>query len=71
MERDTAVVREYYDANAELEWQRLDEHPFEFLLTSYMMERYIQPGERILDIGGGPGTVCDPFRAARLRRHTR
>ncbi len=55
MEQNTTIIRDYYDANPELEWQRLEEHPFEFLLTTHMMDRYIRPGDRILDIGGGPG----------------
>lgn len=61
MQEDIATVKAYYDQNAELEWQRLDEHPFEFLLTTHMMERYIQPGDRVLDIGGGPGRYSIHF----------
>ena len=61
MEQDTAIIQAYYNANAELEWQRLEEHPFEFLLTTYMMEKYIRPGDRILDIGGGPGRYAIHF----------
>ncbi len=61
MESDTSIIQAYYDANAELEWRRLDEHPFEFLLTTHMMERYIRPGERVLDIGGGPGRYAVHF----------
>ena len=61
MQADIATVQDYYNQNAELEWQRLDEHPFEFLLTVYMMERYIRPGESILDIGGGPGRYSIHF----------
>lgn len=48
-------VRAYYDENSQKEWERLEEHPFEFVFTTYMMNRYIQPGQRVLDIGGGPG----------------
>ena len=48
-------VKSYYDENAREEWDRLEHHPFEFLFTTYMMDRYIRPGDRILDIGGGPG----------------
>lgn len=61
MEQDTAIIQAYYNANAELEWRRLDEHPFEFLLSTHMMERYIHPGDRILDIGGGPGRYAIHF----------
>ncbi|MEA4869069.1 Ubiquinone biosynthesis O-methyltransferase [bioreactor metagenome] len=61
MQEDIATVQAYYDQNAELEWQRLDEHPFEFLLTTHMMERYVKPGDRVLDIGGGPGRYAIHF----------
>lgn len=55
MENGISQVRQYYDENAVREWTRLEEHPFEFLLTVYMLEKYIRPGDRVLDIGGGPG----------------
>lgn len=38
-----------------MEWDRLEKHPFEFIITTHMMNRYIKPGDKILDIGGGPG----------------
>ena len=49
------AVKKHYDENAVQEWERLENHPFEFLFTTYMMDQYIQPGDTILDIGGGPG----------------
>lgn len=61
MESDVSTVRAFYDKNADIEWRRLEEHPFEFLLTTRMMERYIRPGESILDIGGGPGRYSIHF----------
>ena len=48
-------VKEYYDANAAYEWGRLDRHPYEFAITKYMMDKFIKPGQSVLDIGGGPG----------------
>ena len=39
-------VKSYYDENAREEWDRLEHHPFEFLFTTYMMDRYIRPGYR-------------------------
>lgn len=48
-------VEQFYDENAQKEWERLEKHPFEFVFTTYMMDKYIQEGQRILDIGGGPG----------------
>ncbi|MCE5196282.1 MAG: class I SAM-dependent methyltransferase [Negativicutes bacterium] len=48
-------VQQYYDEHVEAEWNRLERHPFEFALTIRMLDQYIKPGERVLDIGGGPG----------------
>lgn len=48
-------VKEYYDTAAEIEWDRLQRQPFEFELTTFMMDKYIRPGDSVLDIGGGPG----------------
>lgn len=55
MEDCVRVVQEYYDSDVQMEWGRLERHPFEFIITTRMMDRYINPGDRILDIGGGPG----------------
>lgn len=52
---DRKVVQEYYDATVEGEWERLAHNPHEFCITTAMMDRYIKPGHRVLDIGGGPG----------------
>jgi SAM-dependent methyltransferase len=30
-------------------------HPFEFEITMRFMNRYIKPGDKVLDLGGGPG----------------
>ena len=48
-------VKNYYDENCQKEWERLDRHPFEFIFTTYMMDKYIHDGDKVLDIGGGPG----------------
>lgn len=55
MDDYVGVIREYYDSDVQKEWDRLEKHPFEFRITTDMMDRYIKPGDRILDIGGGPG----------------
>jgi 2-polyprenyl-3-methyl-5-hydroxy-6-metoxy-1,4-benzoquinol methylase len=49
------TVKEHYDIHAQDEWNRLKEHPYEFIFTTYEMDRFIEPGDSILDIGGGPG----------------
>ncbi|MCL2811412.1 MAG: class I SAM-dependent methyltransferase [Clostridia bacterium] len=52
---DTDIVRTFYDADVEMEWNRLDKHPVEFELTKRFLRRYISDGARVLDVGGGPG----------------
>lgn len=55
MKEDIRLVKDYYDLIAGHEWERFDRHPYEFELTLRMMNRYILPGDSVLDIGGGPG----------------
>jgi len=53
----TSEVRKYYDENAELEWQRLN-NPYsmvEFSSTMYLIEKYFPKNGEIIDIGSGPG----------------
>ena len=54
-------IKQYYDEDSLREWDRLERHPFELLLTTYMMEKYIKPGDSVLDIGGGPGRYSIHF----------
>ncbi len=55
MAKPIEIVKQYYNENAEKEWGRLSTHVFEFSITKHMMDLQIQPGDTILDIGGGPG----------------
>ena len=56
MREEKEAIREHYDADPQKEWDRLKiKHPYEKYITIRMMERYIRPGDTILDIGGGPG----------------
>ncbi len=48
------TVRAYYNEGCEGEWRRINGRP-EFLLTCRFLDRYIKPGDKVLDIGGGPG----------------
>ena len=48
------IVQEFYNSAVQGEWERIVGKP-EFLLTCRMMDRYIKPGDTVLDIGGGPG----------------
>jgi len=54
MDENTKTIREHYDANVLGEWNRIAGRP-EFLLTCRMLDRYIKSGDKVLDIGGGPG----------------
>jgi len=54
MDTITKTIQEYYDTTVLDEWNRIAGRP-EFLLTCRMLERYIKPGDTVLDIGGGPG----------------
>jgi len=49
--------REYFNEHVQEETERLTvKNPLEFMLTTYMMERYIgEKDQSILDIGSGPG----------------
>lgn len=55
MKREIAEVQAYYDANALEEWDRLDRHPLEWVVTTHYLKQLIPEGSRVLDIGGGPG----------------
>lgn len=55
MKENIKTVETFYNENAEYEWNRLKDHPFEFIFTTYMMDKYIKAGDKVLDIGGGPG----------------
>ena len=56
MREETEAIRASYNASPQKEWDRLKvKHPFEKYITTHMIDRYIRPGDTILDIGGGPG----------------
>ena len=56
MREETDAIRAHYNADPQKEWDRLmKKYPHEKYITVHMMDRYIQPGCSILDIGGGPG----------------
>jgi S-adenosylmethionine-dependent methyltransferase len=49
------IVRKFYDETVDYEWERLERHKVEFELTKRYLNRYIKPGDKVLDLGGGPG----------------
>lgn len=49
-------AQQFYDANADYEWKRLERHPHEFALNMAMLAEYLPKAPcRVLDVGGGPG----------------
>ena len=48
-------VREYYEHNAVFEDRRLPENDFEMPVTLKFISKYVNPGEKILDIACGTG----------------
>jgi ubiquinone/menaquinone biosynthesis C-methylase UbiE len=59
-------VEQFYDADSEREWQRLDEHRTEFSVTMRALADYLPSAPAtIFDIGGGPGR----YAIALTQRH--
>lgn len=52
---DRAQVKAFYDGAPEAEWARLEQNPWEFEINCRYIDRYVQPGQSVLDLGGGPG----------------
>lgn len=50
----TETIKNFYDESVEAEWERIENRP-EFLITCRYINRYIKAGDKVLDIGGGPG----------------
>lgn len=56
MQEEKQAIREHYNADPKKEWDRLKiNHPYEKYITVSMMDRYLRKGDKILDVGGGPG----------------
>ncbi|MDD6033964.1 MAG: class I SAM-dependent methyltransferase [Oscillospiraceae bacterium] len=49
------TVRSFYNGYVQQEWTRMDRNFFEFEVTKAYLARFIKPGDRVLDVGGGPG----------------
>ena len=52
---DRVQVKAFYDGAPEAEWARLEQHPWEFEINCRYIDRYVRPGQSVLDLGGGPG----------------
>jgi len=55
MKDEVQAVKDTYDKCVDMEWERLLRHPVEYAITCRYLDRYINPGDKVLDIGGGPG----------------
>ena len=55
VKKTVKIVEDFYDEHAEQEWTRLERRPIEFQIAKRFLSRVIQPGDRVLDMGGGPG----------------
>jgi len=51
---EVKIVKDFYDENPEVEWNRLQGFHFEFEITKVMLQRHMKPG-KVLDIGGASG----------------
>jgi ubiquinone/menaquinone biosynthesis C-methylase UbiE len=61
------AVKEFYDRNASGEWSRMDRHPLEFAVSTRHIDSLLRPGDRILDLGGGPGRYAFHYAAKGYR----
>ena len=64
---DAEYVREFYNAYAEAEWSRLETTTYgrlQAIVHEGLVQRYIKPGDHVLDAGSGPGRFS--ISAARL-----
>jgi SAM-dependent methyltransferase len=64
---DAGYMRSFYDAYGTREWDRLESDPtalVNFHIHRLYLERFIPPGDRVLDAGAGPG--CLTIELARL-----
>ncbi len=51
-----STIEQYYDSDAQIEWNRLERHRMEFAVTMRTLTSYLPPApQSLLDVGGGPG----------------
>lgn len=67
MDESIETVRRHYNQNAQEEWDRLTHHPFEFELTTWMMDNTSARARRFWTLAAArAATPCImPGRAAR------
>jgi 2-polyprenyl-3-methyl-5-hydroxy-6-metoxy-1,4-benzoquinol methylase len=55
---DRERMRAFYDELGESEWSRLESTPrgrVSYQVHRAFLERYVRPGDRVLEVGAGPG----------------
>lgn len=55
---DAEYVKNFYDSYGNHEWSRLEATPYarlQAIIHEEFIQRYIKPGDRVLDAGSGPG----------------
>ena len=55
MSQSSETIQAFYDQDVQTEWDRLGIHRFEFDINRSFISKYIKPGQKVLDCGGGPG----------------
>jgi SAM-dependent methyltransferase len=58
--KDREGMRDFYDELADAEWSRLEETPrgrVSFEVHRRFLARFVSPGERVLEVGAGPGRL--------------
>lgn len=55
---DRAHIASFFDAYGETEWERLERTPTDrvvFEVHRRLLDEWIRPGDRVLEVGAGPG----------------
>lgn len=55
IKENTETIKAHYDNDPLYEWERTNESRIEYIITTKMLSRYTKPGDKVLDLGGGPG----------------
>ncbi len=59
-----SAITAYYDRQVDREWYRLARHRVEYAVTLRALRDTLQPGSRVLDVGGGPGRYAVALASA-------
>src|SRR2546423_15688181 len=62
MTYNSAAIAAYFDALGTKEWERFDRtlgDRVSLAVHTALLERYVRPGHRVLDVGDGPGRFTE------------